>query len=178
MISFFASPGKTRKDFLRSFSVIAKRLHIFWWKKKNYIGFAIFTLIIINGYYCAMSQNLILPPFLNRVNFFLNSILKMQLNSCFSTLSQILLKNSFGKVVFQIWSRDFFQETIICFFGRHFETKHVLIVLFSDIWLFWVYAHMVQVSYRTSYGKGSKWTPPPCAQMGVMLLLLTKLVAA
>ena len=39
------------------------------------------------------------------------------------------------------------------FFGRLFETKHFLIVLFSDIWLFWVCTHMVHVSYGNSYGK-------------------------
>ena len=56
-------------------------------------------------------------------------------------------------------------------FGRHFETKHFLIVLFADICFFLVYTHMVQVSYRNSYGKVPKneWVQvdPPYAQMGV-----------
>ena len=49
---------------------------------------------------------------------------------------------------FKFWSRDFFHEAKNFFFGLHFKTKHFLIVLFADIWLFWVYAHMVQVSCR------------------------------
>ena len=35
--------------------------------------------------------------------------------SCSPTLSQISLKNSIGKVVFQIWSRDYFREMKIRF---------------------------------------------------------------
>ena len=35
--------------------------------------------------------------------------------SCSPTLSQISLKNSIGKVVFQFWSRDYFCETKIRF---------------------------------------------------------------
>ena len=64
-----------------------------------------------------------------------------------------LIDYSFGKVVFQILVTWLFSRNENSFFGLHFETKHFLIVLFADIWLFWVYTHMVQVSYRNSYGK-------------------------
>ena len=94
--------------------------------------------------------------------------------SCFSTLSQIFLKNSFAKVFF-FFSRIghlTFSRNENSFFDRHFETEPFLIVRFADIWLFFVYAHMVQVSYQNSYGKTLKnvWVqvaPPPCAQTEV-----------
>ena len=41
-------------------------------------------------------------------------------------------------------------------FGRHFETQHFLNVIFADLWLFYVYTGIVQVSYRNSYGKVPK----------------------
>ena len=59
----------------------------------------------------------------------------------------------------------------------YFETKHFLIVLFADIWLFLVYTHMLQISYRNSYGKVLKneWVQvdAPCAQTGVKSTLCT-----
>ena len=71
--------------------------------------------------------------------------------SCSSTLSQILFKNSFGRKVFQILVKWLF---------------------WLELWLFWVYAHMVQVLYRNSYEKALKneWVqvdPLPCAQTGM-----------
>ena len=63
MISFFASPGKTRKDFFHSILVIALLSVTHLLVEKNDIGRAIFTLISINGHYCAISQNLFWPPF-------------------------------------------------------------------------------------------------------------------
>ena len=70
---------------------------------------------------------------------------------CSLTLSQILFKNSFGKVVFQILVTWLFSRNENSFFGRHFETKHFLIVLFADIWLFWVYS--------TVYTYGASFVP-------------------
>ena len=59
-------------------------------------------------------------------------------------------------MVFSIfWAHDFIRETSRnenLFFGPNFETKHFLIVLFADIWLFWVYT-LMEVSYRNSYWK-------------------------
>ena len=46
----------------------------------------------------------------------------MQIYSCFPTLSQISLKNSFGKVVFQILAKIEMPRNKNRLFGRHFET--------------------------------------------------------
>ena len=51
-------------------------------------------------------------------------------------LSQISLKNSFGKVVFQILA-----EIENRLFGRHFET--VQIFYLPELWLWLVYTYMV-----------------------------------
>ena len=45
------------------------------------------------------------------------------------------------------------RKTKICFLAAILKQNVFLIVLFTDIWLFWVYTHMVQVSYRNSYRK-------------------------
>ena len=42
------------------------------------------------------------------------------------TLSQILLKNFFGKVVFQFFGHVTFREAKFCFFGLYFETVQSL----------------------------------------------------
>ena len=47
-------------------------------------------------------------------------------------LSEILLKIALEKWLFKFWSRDYFRETEIRFFGRHFEMKRFLTVLFAD----------------------------------------------
>ena len=39
---------------------------------------------------------------------------------------QLLLKNSFGKVVFQFWSRDFFREAKIRFLAAILKPYRVL----------------------------------------------------
>ena len=54
-------------------------------------------------------------------------------------LSQISLKNSFGKVVFQILA----EIMEIGLFGRHFETVQIFYIIFPEIWLWLVYIHMV-----------------------------------
>ena len=84
--------------------------------------------------------------------------------SRFSTLSQILLKNSFEKVVFKFWPRDGFRERKIQFFGRHLEMVHILIFFFCFMIVLGLY--MVRCMFRTKIptGKylkmiGSKWTP-------------------
>ena len=62
-----------------------------------------------------------------------------------------IVKILLGKWFLKFWSRDFFAKRKFVF-GRHFKTKHSLIVLFADI-CFWVYTHMVQVLCRNFYGK-------------------------
>ena len=52
------------------------------------------------------------------------------MDSCSPTLSQISLKNSFGKVVFQIFAKIEMTRNKNRLFGRHFETiQHFQIFL-------------------------------------------------
>ena len=46
-----------------------------------------------------------------------------------------LLKNSIGKVVFQILVMWLFSRNKSLFFGHHSETQHFLNVFFADLWL-------------------------------------------
>ena len=59
----------------------------------------------------------------------------MYIYSYSPTLSQLLLKNSFGKVFFP----NFGHVTIFAkrnsFFGRNFETEDFFNALFADLWL-------------------------------------------
>ena len=122
------------------------RLRIFWWKQN--IGRAIFTLISINGQYCAMSQNLFCPPFLNGIFFFFIFYFKNENFFMFFNFEPNFIEKFLWKSGFSNFGHVTFLRNENSFFGRHFETKHFLIVLFADIWLFWVHTHMVQVSYR------------------------------
>ena len=56
-----------------------------------------------------------------------------------STLSQILLKNSFWKVKWfsKFWSRDYFRETRN-HFGRHFETVQRFIMVIISVCIYGV----------------------------------------
>ena len=96
-------------------------------------------LISINGHYYAMSQNMFWPTFLNRLIIF-----------------KFYFKNSCGKVVFQIWSRDSFRETKFCFLTVILK-RNIFWSFFLLIYFFFggVYTHMVQVqvSYKNFYGK-------------------------
>ena len=58
-------------------------------------------------------------------------------------LSQISLKNSFGKVVFQILAEMEMKRNKNWLFGRHFET--VQIFFFPEIWLWLVYIYGVKI---------------------------------
>ena len=60
-----------------------------------------------------------------------------------SYLSQISLKNSFGKVVFQILAEIEMSRNENRLFGRHFETVQIFYIFFPEIWLWLVYIHMV-----------------------------------
>ena len=58
-------------------------------------------------------------------------------------LSQISLKNSFGKVVFQILAEIEMTQNENQLFGRHFKTVQIFYIFFPEIWLWLVYIHMV-----------------------------------
>ena len=58
-------------------------------------------------------------------------------------LSQISLKNSFGKVVFQILAEIEMTRNENRLFGHHFETVQILLIFFPEIWLWLVHIHMV-----------------------------------
>ena len=58
-------------------------------------------------------------------------------------LSQISLKSSFGKVVFQILAEIEMTRNENRLFGRHFETVQIFYIFFPEIWLWLVYIHMV-----------------------------------
>ena len=69
-------------------------------------------------------KKLFWPPFWNGINFFKCYFSNVNL-FMFPTLSQISLKNSFGKVVFQILAKIEMTRNKNWLFGRRFETvKH------------------------------------------------------
>ena len=90
--------------------------------------------------------------------------------SCFPTLSQISLKNSFGKVVFQILAK--IEMTRNKLFSRHFETvQHFQFFLQNCFFFLIVHTYMVQISLQNSAGKVVfyGWVPrnTPWAPTGV-----------
>ena len=92
--------------------------------------------------------------------------------SCFPTLSQISLKNSFGKVVSQILAKIEMTRNKNRLFGRHFETvQHFQFFFFAELLFFIVHTYMVQISLQNSAGKVVfyGWVPrnPPWAPTGV-----------
>ena len=59
-------------------------------------------------------------------------------------MSQISLKNSFGKVVFQIFAEIEMTQNENRSFGRHLETViFFFCICFAWIWLFLVYKYIV-----------------------------------
>ena len=84
--------------------------------------------------------------------------------SC-STLSQISLKSSFGKVVFQILAKIEMMRNKNRLFGRHFETVQHFQFFFSELWIFIAHTYMVQISLQNSDEKVAfyGWVPrnPP-----------------
>ena len=69
------------------------------------------------------------------------------------TLSQISLKNSFGKVVFQILAKIEMTRNKNRLFGRHFETVQYFQIFFSELWFCIGHTYMVQISLQNSAGK-------------------------
>ena len=53
--------------------------------------------------------------------------------SCSPTFSQISLKNSFGKVVFQILAKIEITRNKNRLFGRHFETVEHVQIFFAEL---------------------------------------------
>ena len=92
--------------------------------------------------------------------------------SCSPTLSQISLKNSFGKWVFQILAKIEMTQNKIRLFGRHFETEQHFQIFFPELWFFIVHTYIVQISLQNSDGKvvflrGGGSMEPPWALTGV-----------
>ena len=92
------------------------------------------------------------------------------MHSCSPTLSQISLKNSFGKVVFQILAKMEMMRNKNRLFGRHFETVQN-VHFFQDCDFFIVHTYLVQISSQNSAGKVVfyGWVPrnPTWAPTGV-----------
>ena len=75
------------------------------------------------------------------------------MHSCSPTLSQISLKNSFRKVVFQILAKIEMMRNKNRLFGHHFETVQYFQFLFAELWFFIVHTYIVQISLQNSGGK-------------------------
>ena len=81
------------------------------------------------------------------------------------SLSQISLKNSFGKVVFQNLAKIEMMRNKNRLFGRHFETEQHFQFFFEESRFFIARTYMVQISLQNSGGKlvfsgGVPWNPP------------------
>ena len=81
------------------------------------------------------------------------------------SLSQISLKNSFGKMVFQNLAKIEMTRNKNRLFGRHFETVQHFEIFFAELWFFMTRTYMVQISLQNSGGKvvfsgGVPWNPP------------------
>ena len=69
-------------------------------------------------------------------------------------LSQISLKNSFGKVVFQILAEIEMSRIENRLFGRHFETVYIFYIFFPEIWFWLVYIYIwCKDNYKIPVGK-------------------------
>ena len=69
------------------------------------------------------------------------------------TLSQISLKNSFGKGVFQILAKIEMMRNKNRLFGRHFKTVQHFQIFFAELIFFIACSYMVQISLQNSGGK-------------------------
>ena len=97
--------------------------------------------------------------------------------SCFPTLSQISLKNSYGKVVFQILAKIEMTRNKNRLFGRHFEMVQHFQFFFAELWFLIAHTYMVQISLQNSGGKVVfyTWVPrnPPLGTNGSKSTLVT-----
>ena len=81
----------------------------------------------------------------------------MQIYSYSPFSSQISLKNSFGKVVFQNLAKIEMTRNKNRLFGRHFETVKHFWFFFAELWFFIARAYMVQISLQNSGRKVVFW---------------------
>ena len=81
-------------------------------------------------------------------------------------LSQISLKNSFGKVVFQILAKIEMTRNKNRLFGRHFETVQIFYIFSWNMVVISVYTYGVKITKKIPVGKwfslGVPWNPPLC----------------
>ena len=70
----------------------------------------------------------------------------MSIYSYSPSLSQISLKNFFGKVFFQSLAKIEMMQNKNRLFGRHFETDQYFNIFCADLWFFIARAYMVQIS--------------------------------
>ena len=79
-------------------------------------------------------------------------------------LSQISLKNSFGKVVFQILAEIEMTRNENRFFGRHFEMVHISFFSWNMV-VISVYTYGVKIIKKFRWESGFLWggsmKPPP-----------------
>ena len=68
-------------------------------------------------------------------------------------MSQILLKNFFGKVVFQNLTKIEMMRNKNWLFGRYFETVQYFEILFAELSFFYGRTYMVQISMQNYGGK-------------------------
>ena len=69
-------------------------------------------------------------------------------------MSQILWKNSFGKVVFPFWWEILCREMEIGFFGRHFVTVYPIFdFFFAVFWFFLITLSVARISAQDLFGK-------------------------
>ena len=73
--------------------------------------------------------------------------------SCSPTLSQISLKNSFGKVLFQILAKIEMMRNKNRLFGRHFETVQNVHFFLRIVIFFIVHTYLVHISSQNLAGK-------------------------
>ena len=101
----------------------------------------------------------------------------MLMYSCSPTLSQISLKNSFGKVFFQILAKIEMMRNKNRLFGCHSETVQRFHFFFAELWIFIAHTYMVQSSLQNSGGKVVfyGWVPrnPPLGTNGSKSTLVT-----
>ena len=89
----------------------------------------------------------------------------MSMYSCSPTLSQISLKNSFGKVVFQILAKIEMMRNENRLFGRHFETVQHFQHFFSRIVTFYSpyicgANFIAKFRWKNGFLKGGSMGPP------------------
>ena len=67
---------------------------------------------------------------------------------CSPTLSQISLKNSFGKVVFQILAKIKMTQNKNRLFAAILKRYNIFTFFFAELWIFIAHTYMVQISLQ------------------------------